>query len=139
MSKFGNSCKKPICYKFLVQFCIENANSGHFDKEISLTTDIIFTKIDLANGYILKLWTAHPYPKFGRESSSPPSVEITDCRNVKFAPSGKHGSKLQELMEMFCFCQTAISVQLLYCGFIVSVRPNLMFRKSESALPCLKL
>ena len=35
--------------------------------KISLAKGIIFTKIVLANGYILKLWAAPPYPKFSRE------------------------------------------------------------------------
>ena len=39
--------------------------------KISLAKGIIFTKIGLANGYILKLWAAPPNPKFSRE---PPVV-----------------------------------------------------------------
>ena len=49
------------------KFCLENANSWHFDVEISLAKDIIFRKIGLANGAILKQWAAHPCPKFSRE------------------------------------------------------------------------
>ena len=53
------------------KFCLENANSWHFDVEISLAKGIIFRKIGLANGAILKQWAAHPCPKFSREP--PPS------------------------------------------------------------------
>ena len=53
------------------KFCLENANSWHFDVEISLAKGIIFRKIGLANGAILKQWAAHPCPKFSRE---PPPV-----------------------------------------------------------------
>ena len=42
-------------------------SQGTFNVEISLAKGIIFTKIGLANGTILKLWAAHPYPKFSRE------------------------------------------------------------------------
>ena len=49
------------------KFCLENANSWHFDVEISLAKGIIFRKIGLANGAILKQWAAHPCPKFSRE------------------------------------------------------------------------
>ena len=41
---------------------------GTFDVEISLVKGIIFTRIGLA---ILKLWAAHPYPKFSREHPLP--------------------------------------------------------------------
>ena len=44
---------------------------GTFDVEISLAKSIILTKIGLANGAILKLWAAHPYPKFSREPHLP--------------------------------------------------------------------
>ena len=40
-----------------------------FDVEITLAKGIIFTKIGLANSTILRLWAAHPYPKFSREPS----------------------------------------------------------------------
>ena len=56
MPKFGNSCKKPILLNSgpenakIWQVLSENANSGHFDGEISLAKGIIFTKIGLANG-----------------------------------------------------------------------------------------
>ena len=40
---------------------------GTYDAEISLAKGIIFTKIGLANGAILKLWVAHPYTKYNRE------------------------------------------------------------------------
>ena len=33
---------------------------GTFDEGISLAKGIIFTKIGLANGYILEVWAAHP-------------------------------------------------------------------------------
>ena len=52
--KFGNSCyKKPT-------HCI-------FDVEISLAMGIIFRKLGLANGIILKLWEADPYLKCSRQ------------------------------------------------------------------------
>ena len=54
------------------KFCLENANSWHFDVEISLAKGIIFRKIGLANGAILKPWAAHPCPKFSREPPPPP-------------------------------------------------------------------
>ena len=66
--------KKPNFFEILVQkmqkfgkFCLENANSWHFDVEISLAKGIIFRKIGLANGAILKQWAAHPCPKFSQE------------------------------------------------------------------------
>ena len=37
---------------------------GTFDVETSLAKGIIFRKIGLANGAILKLWAAHHCPKF---------------------------------------------------------------------------
>ena len=39
--------------------------------EISLAKGIIFKKIGLAKGTILKLWAAHPYPKFSQEPLPP--------------------------------------------------------------------
>ena len=56
------------------KFCLENANSWHFDVEISLAKGIIFRKIGLANGAILKQWAAHPSPKFSREP--PPRAQL---------------------------------------------------------------
>ena len=53
------------------KFRLENAIHGTFDVEISLAKGIVFTKIGLANGAILKLWAAHPYPKFSQEPPSP--------------------------------------------------------------------
>ena len=47
-------------------------NHGTFNVEISLAKGIIFTKIGLANGTFLKLWAAHPYPKFSKEPPPPP-------------------------------------------------------------------
>ena len=44
---------------------------GTFDVETSLAKGIIFRKICLANGAILKLWEAHPCPKFSREPPPP--------------------------------------------------------------------
>ena len=44
---------------------------GIFYVEISLAKGIIFTKMGLANGSILKLWAAHRYLKFSREPPSP--------------------------------------------------------------------
>ena len=44
---------------------------GNVDVEISLAKGIIFRKIGLANGAILKLWAAHPCPKFSRELPPP--------------------------------------------------------------------
>ena len=53
------------------KFCPENATHGTFDVEISLAKGIIFRKIGLANGAILKPWAAHPCPKFSREPPPP--------------------------------------------------------------------
>ena len=54
----------------LGKFCLEKMPThGTFDVEISLAKGII--KIGLANGAILKLWAAHPCPKFSRE---PPAL-----------------------------------------------------------------
>ena len=44
---------------------------GTFDVEISLAKGIIVTNFGLANGAILKLWAAHPYPKFSGEHPYP--------------------------------------------------------------------
>ena len=75
MSNFSNSCKETQIFsnfwsrerKNLVSFCLENAIHGTIDVEISLAKGIIFTKLGLANGAILKLLAAHPYPKFSQE------------------------------------------------------------------------
>ena len=48
------------------KFCLENAIHGTIDEGISVAKGIVFTKIGLANGAILKLWAAHPYPKFSQ-------------------------------------------------------------------------
>ena len=61
------------------KFCLENANSWHFDVETSLAKGIIFRKIGLANGAILKLWAAHPCPKFSRE---PPPRVFSCCFQI---------------------------------------------------------
>ena len=53
------------------KFCLENA----FDVEISLAKGIIFTKISLANGAILKPWAAHPCPKFSQEPPPPRGIK----------------------------------------------------------------
>ena len=53
------------------KFCLENAIHGTIDVEISLAKGTVFTKIGLANGAILKLWAAHPYPKFSKEPPPP--------------------------------------------------------------------
>ena len=62
MSNFGNSCKETQFFQILVlrtqkfgKFCPENATHGTFGVEISLAKGIIFRKIGLANGAILKL------------------------------------------------------------------------------------
>ena len=75
MSNFGNSCKETnIFFKFwslecnnLASFAWKMPTHGTFDVETSLAKGIIFRKIGLANGAILKLWAAHPCPKFSRE------------------------------------------------------------------------
>ena len=46
---------------------------GTFDTESSLAKGIILTKFGLANSAILKLWVAHPYPKFSWEPPPPPT------------------------------------------------------------------
>ena len=50
---------------------ISSLAKGIIFVEISLAKGIIFTKIGLANGTILKLWAAHPYPKFSKERPPP--------------------------------------------------------------------
>ena len=69
-SNFGNSCMETQNFgDFSLQiakfgnFCPESVR-GTFDVELSLAKGTIFLKIGLANGTILKLWAAHPYPKF---------------------------------------------------------------------------
>ena len=95
MSNFGNSCKETqIFFEILVhrmqklgKFCLENANSWHFDVEISLAKGIIFRKIGLANGAILKQWAAHPCPKFSREPPPPRALTSLDIyENASFYP-----------------------------------------------------
>ena len=79
MSNFGNSCKETnIFFKFwslecknLANFASKMPTHGTFDVETSLAKGIIFRKIGLANGAILKLWAAHPCPKFSREPPPP--------------------------------------------------------------------
>ena len=70
--------KKSNFLKILVQkmrkfgkYCLETPIQSTFEGKISLAKGIIFTKIGLANGHILKLWAA-PYPKFSREPPTPP-------------------------------------------------------------------
>ena len=55
---------------------------GIFDVEISLAKGIIFRKIVLANGAILKPWAAHPCPKFSREPPSPMGL-IQEAKHPK--------------------------------------------------------
>ena len=43
-------------------------------REVSLGKNISFIETGLVNSYILKLWAAHPYPKFSRETPPPPHV-----------------------------------------------------------------
>ena len=73
---FGNKETQFFFNFWLMQkfgkFCLENANSWHFDVEISLAKGIIFRKIGLANGAILKPWAAHPCLKFSQEPPPPP-------------------------------------------------------------------
>ena len=57
---------------------------GTFDVEISLAKGIFFTKIGLANGAILKLWAAHPYPKFSREPPRALSCEGVLGKDAKY-------------------------------------------------------
>ena len=69
MSNFGNSCKKSefICFGAenakIRNFVWKTSTQGTFDVELSLAKGVIFTKIVLANGAILKMWRAHPYAK----------------------------------------------------------------------------
>ena len=58
------------------------ARKGILFRTPSLAKGIIFTKIGLAKGYILKLWAAHPYPKFSREPPPPPPVQVTSLLYV---------------------------------------------------------
>ena len=73
------------------KFCLENANSWHFDVEISLAKGIIFRKIGLANGAILKQWAAHPCPKFSRE---PPCGFCPMSRDTEPSPGYFEGLDL---------------------------------------------
>ena len=75
-SNCGNSCIKT--YNFgnfgpekakIWQFLLENASSSHFDVEFSLGKGIIFTKMGVAKGTILKLWAVHPKLKFIRDTT----------------------------------------------------------------------
>ena len=52
----------------MASFAKKMPNHGTFDVEINLAKDIFFTKIGLANGAILKLRAAHPYPKFCQDT-----------------------------------------------------------------------
>ena len=77
LSNFGNSCKETQFFSNLVlrtqkfgKICPENATHGTFGVEISLAKGIIFRKIGLANGAILKLWAAQTCPKLSREAPS---------------------------------------------------------------------
>ena len=89
MSNFGNSCKETnIFFKFwslecknLASFAKKMPTHGTFDVEISLAKGIIFRKIGLANGAILKLWAAHPCPKFSREP--PPPRGLCPLNSIK--------------------------------------------------------
>ena len=69
---------------------------GAFDVEISLAKGIIFRKIGLANGAILKLWAAHPCQKFSREP--PRGNELfTKMRCVLLAnPKRFYGNSITE-------------------------------------------
>ena len=63
------------------KFYLENANSWHFDVEISLAKGITFRKIGLANGAFLKPWAAHPCPKFSREP--PRAIDLSFSKDNK--------------------------------------------------------
>ena len=52
---------------------------GTFDVKISLAKGIIFTKIGLANGTILKLLATHPYLKFSGEPPPPRVRNGVNC------------------------------------------------------------
>ena len=80
---------------------------GTFDVEFSLTKGIIFTKIGLANGTILKLWAANPYPKFSREPI--PRVLWT----LETAP-----------IELLAIQQKSLDRALLLYNFIREVRSS---------------
>ena len=72
MSHFGKETK--IFLRFCSRECKHLASwkmptHGTIDVEITLAKGIIFKNIGMANGSILKLWAAHPYPKF---SGDPP-------------------------------------------------------------------
>ena len=82
------------------KFCLENANSWHFDVEISLAKGIIFRKIGLANGAILKQWAAHPCPKFSREPP-PPLVSTKVSRAIGFSKYAKTFLKQETLKTLF--------------------------------------
>ena len=92
MSNFGNSCKEtqifsnfdpenPNTWQVLSRKC---QNHGTFNVEISLAKGVNFTKIGLANGTILKLLAAHPYPKFSQEL--PPPVLVSLFHEAQITP-----------------------------------------------------
>ena len=56
---------------------------GTFDVEISLAKGIIFRKIGLASGAILKPWVAHPCPKFSREPPPPCAKRTLKEKGIK--------------------------------------------------------
>ena len=55
-------------------------NHGTLNVEISLAKGIIFTKIGLANGTILKLGAAHPYRNLAKNPPPPPCTK--GCRKI---------------------------------------------------------
>ena len=75
---------------------------GTFDVEISLAKGVIFSKIGLANGAILKLWAAHPCPKFSREPP-PPGSDMTCLSTVTLGTRAKNNKKKKIRKERISF------------------------------------
>ena len=73
---------------------------GTFDVKISLAKGIIFRKIGLANGAILKVWAAHPSPKFSGEPPPPRDWDLNSLRlTVLAAMSEDYTTAPQNLQE----------------------------------------
>ena len=111
MSDIGNSCKETQIFS---KFGPENAKIWHvLSRKCQIMAllmwksvkGIIFTKIGLANGTILKLWAANPFPKF---SQNPPVVtwkgmkKIVACtRRVKNKLAHLAGFRIKSTQLMF--------------------------------------
>ena len=99
---------------------------GTFDVEISLAKGIIFRKIGLANGAILKPWAAHPGSKFSREHPPPPLFTL-----LRFCEA--HCWIMERFQRPpFLWISTFDSVfeNIRFCGVFVQISVN-TFTKTE--------